>query len=473
MLRHTLLGQLLITGALTVLVSDFCLEGVGHLNVARAASDEPDILVADFEGSDYGTWRNTGRAFGPGPARGTLPNQMHVEGFLGKRLVNSYHEGDGTTGTLTSPPLRIERQFVQFLIGGGNHPGKTCINLKVGDQVVRTATGPNDRPGGSERLEWTSWDVRELIGQEVVFEVVDQETGGWGHINIDHIIQTNQRLPGVLSNARRAIVIEKRFLNLPVKNGATKRRVSLLIDDKTAQEFEIELADGKSERRTAEPDFWVFLDLGSYSGKQAMIQVDRLPEDSRALELIEQSDSIRDSETLYRESLRPQWHFSSRRGWNNDPNGLVYFQGEYHLYYQHNPYGWSWGNMHWGHAVSRDLVHWQELPIAIYPRQFGDWVFSGSAIVDWKNSSGFSSLGGAVLVAAFTSTGRGECIVYSNDRGRTWQEYAGNPVVRHNGRDPRLLWHEPSSRWVMAVYDEHENGRYIAFYTSANLREWE
>jgi fructan beta-fructosidase len=157
----------------------------------------------------------------------------------------------------------------------------------------------------------------------------------------------------------------------------------------------------------------------------------------------------------------------------NDPNGLVYSQGEWHLFYQHNPYGWNWGNMHWGHAVSRDLLHWQELPTAIYPKQWGDWAFSGSAVVDARNTSGFKSGKEDVLVAAYTSTGRGECIVYSNDRGRTWTEYDGNPVVKHSGRDPKLIWHAPTSRWVMAVYDEPPKiERGIAFYTSPDLKEW-
>src|SRR6185295_14840190 len=137
------------------------------------------------------------------------------------------------------------------------------------------------------------------------------------------------------------------------------------------------------------------------------------------------------------------------------------------------PYGWNWGNMHWGHAVSRDLVHWEELPIALYPRKFGDWAFSGSAVVDQRNTSGWKQGRNDLLVAAFTSTGRGECIIYSNDRGRTWTEHEGNPVVKHQGRDPKLVWDAPSRRWVMALYDEFEKKQWITFHTSSDLKRWE
>lgn len=266
--------------------------------------------------------------------------------------------------------------------------------------------------------------------------------------------------------AVRELTLDKRFLNLPVKNKAPMQRVKLLVDGKVAREFDIELAD-------REPDFWVFLDLSPFHGKRAILQADTLPADSTALSAINLADQIKGAKALYRETLRPQFHFSSRRGWNNDPNGLVFYRGEYHLFYQHNPYGWNWGNMHWGHAVSPDLVHWQELPIALYPRQFGDWVFSGSAVVDRANTAGFQTGKEAPLVAAYTSTGRGECIAFSNDRGRTWTEFNGNPVVAHTGRDPRLLWHRPTRRWVMAVYDEAEGKRWIAFYTSPNLKQWQ
>jgi fructan beta-fructosidase len=134
--------------------------------------------------------------------------------------------------------------------------------------------------------------------------------------------------------------------------------------------------------------------------------------------------------------------------------------------------------MHWGHAISPDLVHWRELPIAIYPKRHGDWAFSGSAVVDSQNTAGFKTGKEDVIVAAYTSTGRGECIVYSNDRGRTFMEFEGNPVVKHRGRDPRLFWYEPNRQWVMVVYDEDPaepdriKTRHFAFYTSPDLKRW-
>jgi hypothetical protein len=151
-----------------------------------------DLQIADFEGSSYGNWTVTGEAFGPGPAQGTLPGQMEVSGFRGRGLVNSFFKGDGTTGTLTSPPISLERKYIHFLVGGGKYPGTTCINLLVEGKVVRTATGPNDRGGGSEKLAWASWDVSEFQAKQAVIQIIDQRTGGWGHINVDHLFQSNR-----------------------------------------------------------------------------------------------------------------------------------------------------------------------------------------------------------------------------------------------------------------------------------------
>jgi fructan beta-fructosidase len=434
--------------------------------VAPAAYAAEDILIAGFEGKDYGEWKVTGEAFGPGPARGTLPGQMRVSGYQGKGLVNTFYKGDNSTGTLTSPPITIQRKYVCFLIGGGMHRGATCINLLVEGKVVRTATGPNDRPGGSEALAWESWDVADLAGKTATIQIVDRQKGGWGHVNIDHILQsdTKRQAPKPVP-AEREITITKRYLHLPVTNAGRGSRMRFTIDGKTVREFGIQLATG-------EPDFWVFSDVSAFQGKTIKIEMDRAPGGAKALAAIKQADQVPNAEGMYKEKHRQQFHFSSRRGWNNDSNGLVYYKGEYHLYYQHNPYGWKWGNMHWGHAVSRDLVHWKELPVAIYPFRYGDWVFSGSAAVDWNNTAGFKTGENDVIVAAYTSTGRGEAIAYSNDRGRTFTDYEGNPVVKHSGRDPKIIWYEPGKHWVMAVYHILGKRRTIGFFTSADLKKW-
>ncbi|HEV2695118.1 MAG TPA: glycoside hydrolase family 32 protein [Verrucomicrobiae bacterium] len=437
------------------------------LTIARAQN--ADILVADFEGADYGAWAVTGTAFGNGPAQGALPNQMPVEGFKGHGLVNSYAGGDAATGKLTSPPFKLQRKYLQFLIGGGGWEGKTCMNLLVDGKVVRTATGPNVDPGGSEELHPGQWDVSVLAGKEAKLEIVDDATGGWGHINADQIVQSDTRINASIMQFKvtRDISIEKPYLNFPVKNGASKLQITVTVDGKAAPAFDIELADGK-------PDWWAFLDATPFHGKKVTLTVDRLPENSTGLSSVDQSDGVKGGDNLYHEAMRPQFHFTSRQGWLNDPNGLVFYQGEYHLFYQHNPYGWNWGNMHWGHAVSKDLVHWQELPIALYPDELGT-MFSGSAVVDWKNTAGFQSGNEPALVAMATAAGHPftQEIAYSNDRGRTWSKYGKNPVLGHiaaENRDPKVVWFAPGKKWVMALYLDHND---YALFSSPDLKSWQ
>ena len=145
--------------------------GLRHTHAAE------DILVADFEGADYGAWQSTGEAFGKAPARGVLPGQMAVDGFAGEGLVNSFTGGDKSTGTLTSPPFEVKRRFISFLIGGGGYSNETCMNLLVDGKVLRTAAGPNVQSGGSERLQSGGWDVSDLPGRSAVIEIVDRRTG--------------------------------------------------------------------------------------------------------------------------------------------------------------------------------------------------------------------------------------------------------------------------------------------------------
>jgi sucrose-6-phosphate hydrolase SacC (GH32 family) len=312
---------------------------------------------------------------------------MHVSGYLGRGLVNSYLGGDGSTGRLVSPEFIIARRWINFLIGGGMHPGRTCMNLLLEGKVLRTATGPNDRPGGSERLDWASWDVADLDGRPARIEIVDEATEGWGHINVDQITMSDETM----------------------------------------------------------------------------------------------AEDIR-TDVPFDETYRPQFHFTPKVNWTNDPNGLVYYKGEYHLFFQHNPFGINWGNMTWGHAVSRDLVHWEYLPHAIEPDELGT-IFSGSAVVDHHNTTGFNAGREKAIVAIYTAAGgtseasKGkpftQCIAYSADRGRTWTKWQGNPVLGHiaaENRDPKVVWHAPTRRWVMALYLKDSD---FALYRSADLKVWE
>ena len=441
--------------------------------VQPGTSKTKDILIADFEGDTYGDWQATGEAFGTGPAQGTLSGQMNVSGYEGKRLVNTYYKGDETTGTLTSPAFKIERKYINFLIGGGMSPDKACINLLVDGKVMRTATGPNDRPGGSEQLDWHTWDVADLAGKTAKIQIVDRQKGEWGHINIDHIVQSDERIQE--TQTTRQMVFKKKYLNLPVKNGAKKRIIKVIIDGRVIRQFDIELADG-------EPDYWSFMDITRFKGKEATIEVNSLSRKSKALTSIVQANSLKDGSNLYKEKLRPQFHFNSRRGWNNDSNGLVYYKGEYHLFYQHNPYGWNWGNMHWGHAVSKDLVHWTELDDAITPDELGT-IFSGSAVIDKLNTAGFQTGKEKPIVCIYTSAGGTsamskdqpftQSIAYSNDRGRTWTKYKNNPVIAHirgGNRDPKVIWHKPTNQWVMVLYLDNS---IMTFFTSKDLKNWQ
>ena len=177
------------------------------------------------------------------------------------------------------------------------------------------------------------------------------------------------------------------------------------------------------------------------------------------------------------EPFRPQYHFTPEKNWMNDPNGMVFYEGEYHLFYQYNPAGDKWGHMSWGHAVSPDMVHWTHLPLAL-PEADNVMIFSGSAVVDWKNSSGFGKDGRPPLVAVYTgfrTTDRVQfqCIAYSNDKGRTWTKYSGNPVIDINSmdfRDPKVQWHDATRRWIMTVSLSAEHK--VRFYGSDNLKAW-
>lgn len=188
------------------------------------------------------------------------------------------------------------------------------------------------------------------------------------------------------------------------------------------------------------------------------------------------------STEAYQETYRNQFHFSPDSMWMNDPNGMVYYDGEYHLFYQYYPDSTVWGPMHWGHAISTDLIHWEHLPIALFPDSLG-YIFSGSAVIDWQNTSGFGDGTTPPMIAIFTHhlaagerAGRNDfqnqSIAYSLDSGRSWTKYAGNPVIPNPGirdfRDPKVIWDENSQQWVMVF----AAGDHVKLYGSPNLKDW-
>lgn len=276
---------------------------------------------------------------------------------------------------------------------------------------------------------------------------------------------------------------QETFLILPISNKEPKTKkdpkpsLSLIVDNKVVRSVTGAFANSE---KTA--DWWAFLDISEFKGKEVTLRIDPISEQGFAL--IKQAEKVPGSDSWGEEPNRPQFHFSQKVGWSNDPNGMVYYKDEYHLYFQHNPVGLPWGNMSWGHAVSKDLVRWEQLPNVFHHRQ-GDAMFSGGGAIDWKNTGGWKTGKDNVLFVTWTSTGRGECIAFSNDRGRTFTEYEGNPIIKHKGRDPKPIWYEYGKEdesisdqaselgghWVIAVFDEEQDGK-IAFYTSTDLKTW-
>ena len=253
-----------------------------------------------------------------------------------------------------------------------------------------------------------------------------------------------------------------RYLLLPIQEEKQQAQVLLDTGHDTDTWMDVRLARNGV-------DYYVPFALGE--GNTATVKILGLAQDALALNLLKLSDTFNTANTDY---YRPSYHFTPAYGWMNDPNGMVYKDGEYHLYYQYNPYGSKWGNMHWGHAVSRDLIHWQHLDPAIARDTLGH-IFSGSSVVDIHNTAGY---GKNAIIALYTSAsdknGQIQCMAYSTDNGRTFTKYESNPVLTpfdglRDFRDPKVFWYENGKCWYMIVSADKET----RFYKSKNLKKWE
>lgn len=346
-----------------------------HIGLVVKCNAE-DLGIGHFGKTNFGDWRMTGTAFNPGPASGDVLSRLEIENASSNVVVSSEMDGDGPTGTLTSPQFEIARKYLSFRIGGGDYERDTCANLLINGKIVKSAVGWR-----SDRLVPVSWDVSRFAGQKAQVQIMDAASGDWGHVNIAQVVQTDapERLPVV-------------------------------------------------------------------------------------------------SEPLYQESLRPQFHFTARQwtidrlnprerqeGWLNDLNGLIYYDGEYHLFAQ------RW-NKCWIHAVSRDLIQWTELEPAFWEEQLDSAVQSGTCVVDYHNTSGLSPDKANPPLIAFWSRNdnRSQCLSYSLDHGRTWKHYEKNPIMVFPERDPKVFWYAPSNHWVMMLYGDNQ----YHIFTSTNLLNW-
>lgn len=271
-----------------------------------------------------------------------------------------------------------------------------------------------------------------------------------------------------LANEQNIVVLDsvKKFLLLPVQDDAPEGKVNIVVNNEgqLAQSMNIRLARERV-------DSYVPLDLSAYVNQKVSIDIAGMPSSSLCWKELKMSDSF---DMTNKEMFRPVYHHTPVYGWMNDPNGMFYKDGVYHLYFQYNPYGSVWGNMHWGHSTSTDLMHWKFEGCAIVPDAWGA-IFSGSCVVDHENTAGF---GKEAVVAFYTSAKaspwgdvQSQSMAYSLDNGKTFVKYEGNPIQTSSEkdfRDPKVFWYAPGKHWVMML----AVGQHMEIYSSVNLKEW-
>ena len=355
------------------------------------------------------------------------------------------------------------------------------MNLIVGGKVVRSATGPNTAPGGSETLRPFAWDLSELEGQMATLKIVDTRKGGWGHINVDQIVLTDDRgniplAPKPPVELSREVTINGDFLQLPLMNrdNANEPGVHKLTIEKDGKVVRFMHLKLPGEGQT--PDFRYSADIREFKGSKVTLRM--TSRDPEALEKLEISDEEFIDPEAYEGPHRPRVHFTPRLGWMNDVNGSYYQDGLYHLFYQFNPTttAWSTGfDMHWGHSVSKDLLHWEEWPVALFPDAAGN-CFSGTAVMIQDHLAGVNE-GAPLPTPALFFSGTdpfAQHFATTRDGGKSWQRFPGNPVlnkIRNSDRDPKVIWHEESKHYIMVLYVGEPHHYYI--FRSKDLQNWE
>ena len=436
----------------------------GLMSILLLISCNSNVVFEDFESGSMTKWKVEGDAFASIPA--TKTDVPDAKGYEGDGFLKT-SSTSAVQGTLTSEPFIIEKKFVNFLLGGTGASytySSTSIDLVIDGETVQSISSVGKTP---LELEWMSWDVTAYNGKEGVICVkvnparaMGTRVQEQGFILVDEITFSNRNLSNYMAEYVAEVKLDKDYVLIP--GSLTGSSSSLVVEVDGVNIL------GNSQRvsiATDKVDYYIPVNVKNYKGKKANVTLTGVRTTYAVYDNIVTDDDMR---VEYDEPYRPVYHFSPYFGWTNDPNGMVYKDGEWHLSYQYNPYGTTHGNMHWGHAVSKDLVSWEHHPFIIAPDELGS-IFSGSSVVDINNTAGF---GENAIVAIYTSAGRGQrqSIAWSLDDGRTYTKYEGNPVLsepdKKDFRDPKVTWID--DQWVMSV----AAGEVISFYGSKDLKNW-
>nr|MBC8472817.1 glycoside hydrolase family 32 protein [Planctomycetota bacterium] len=435
-----------------------------------------DIIIADFTGDTWPEgWIVEGTAFGS-----PLPTKTSR-----KRIKPTENHRQCWDGAMSSPEFGIERDYINIKVCGVLNPGQCYISVFVKDKEVRRLINFD-----MNFKLWRTIDVKGLKGKQARLEVHDKYFNGW--VDIDMIVQSdtakhdqpNTDVPVWRETVFEANIGEKKYLLLPIAGNAPTQDLTIEIDGKKILTFPFTLAQQETK------DFLPVYYVGGHKGKTLRVHYFET-ENSMAKQQIKLSNQMPQMP-----ERRPAFHITNPYGGLNDPNGLVYYDGEYHLFHQYRFGGLR--SVFWYHFVSTDLVNWKQLPIALFPDKTGA-MFSGSGVVDWFNTGWFQTgKEKAVVVFATGSKGWGheapydkiqtQNLAFSNDRGRTFTKYEGNPVLgeertkrvnaRGNSRDPKVIWYSPTrgmdykakdGHWVMLLAEEKGG----TFFVSKDLKEWE
>lgn len=437
----------------------------------RPSESTQNILIENFETETYKNWVATGDAFGTYPhlVPANILNEWGNSGYEGNFMISSFVNGDKGMGTLTSPEFIINRKYLNFLVGGGFKD--VYVSLLIEGKEMMSVGGNQSR-----KMAWVAWDISRYNGESAQIRIVDNSVEGWGFIDADYFCLSDSPI-GVFE--RRTIRIEKKYLNFPVGYHTEMEKVNMFLNMEKVYEFDI--------RVSPKPDYWVYLNCEKWIGEMIEIEIYCNPlhgnakESASSMNLIYQSDEPAEKPLFYTEPYRPYYHYTVKRAWLTDVCGIFYYNGKWHLQYQRNPFGIDWGNMHWGHAVSDDLLHWDELDNSIVPDSLGP-AFSGYSVIDGKNTLGFQKTDHKTIVSFYTSAGgysdlskgkpHTQSMVYSTDGGFTWTKYSNNPIldeVAPFNRDPHVFWDDDYNQWVMILFLE---GNIYGFFKSNDMVNW-